>query len=49
MPRKKKVEVTSEEEQKEKRKIDVSGVFMGTGRRKTAVARVWIRKGKEPI
>ena len=49
MPRKKKVEVTSEEEQKEKRKIDVSGVFMGTGRRKTAVARVWLRKGKGPI
>ena len=49
MPRKKKVEVTSEEEQKEKRKIDISGVFMGTGRRKTAVARVWLRKGKGPI
>ena len=51
MPRKKK-EGTAEEStdtRKEKKKVSVSGVLMGTGRRKTAVARVWLKKEKGPI
>ena len=31
------------------KKISVEGILMGTGRRKTSVARVWLRNGKGPI
>lgn len=46
MPRKKK-EDTGEKEVK--RKIDISNILMGTGRRKTATARVWLKKEKGVI
>jgi ribosomal protein S9 len=51
MPRKKKDEITkkSTEIKKEKKKVSVAEVLMGTGRRKTAVARVWLKKEKGPI
>jgi small subunit ribosomal protein S9 len=47
MPKRKKEETTQEEP--EKRKQDVSGIFMGTGRRKTSVARAWLKLEKGPI
>lgn len=50
MPRKKREEAIekSTDTKKEKKKTSVSGVIMGTGRRKTAVARVWFRQEKGP-
>lgn len=55
MPRKKKDSSSSEQEKtKEKlkeaeKKISISGILIGTGRRKTSVARVWLKSGKGPI
>lgn len=55
MPKKKRGSSSSEQEKtKEKvkepeKKISVSGILMGTGRRKTSVARVWLRSGKGAI
>lgn len=49
MPRKRKEQNKIEEQSEERKKADTSGVFMGTGRRKTAVARVWLKKEKGPI
>lgn len=48
MARQKKKE-TKEEAKKAEKKISVSGILMGTGRRKTSVARVWLKSGKGPI
>lgn len=47
MPKTKKKETTQEEP--EKRKLDISNIFMGTGRRKTSVARAWLKLEKGPI
>jgi small subunit ribosomal protein S9 len=49
MPRKKKEETTTQENKKETKKISINGVSMGTGRRKTSVARVWLRLKKGPL
>ncbi len=48
MPRKKKEE-TKEEIKKPEKKVSIVGVLMGTGRRKTSVARVWLKIGKGPM
>ncbi len=48
MPRKKKQE-TKEEIKETEKKVSVTGILMGTGRRKTSVARVWLKNGKGPI
>lgn len=55
MPRKKKetseeqTKETKDSKEKKSRKTSVSEVLMGTGRRKTAVARVWLRNEKGRI
>ena len=48
MPRKKKQE-TKEEIKETEKKVSVTGILMGTGRRKTSVARVWLKNSKGPI
>lgn len=48
MPRKKKQE-TKEEIKETEKKVSVTDILMGTGRRKTSVARVWLKSGKGPI
>lgn len=50
MPRKKEAsEETKETKKIETKKVSTSGVLMGTGRRKTSVARVWLKKEKGPL
>src|SRR3989344_6984278 len=52
MPRKKEAAEeteTKETKKRETKKISVSGIMMGTGRRKTSVARVWLKKEKGPL
>jgi len=52
MPRKKETAEeteTKETKKRETKKISVSGIMMGTGRRKTSVARVWLKKEKGPL
>lgn len=48
MPRKKKEDSIKESQVKETKtkKKDFSNIFVGTGRRKTAIARVWLQVGK---
>lgn len=45
----KKAESTTIEKEAPPKKIKAVNVLIGTGRRKTAVARVWLKKAKGPI
>lgn len=52
MPRKKKEDSNEQRKETKKvegKKIDISHISMGTGRRKTAIASVWLKKEKGPI
>src|SRR4030067_1979508 len=40
---------TKETKKIERKKISVSGILMGTGRRKASVARVWLKKETGPL
>ena len=49
MPRKKKDEAPVEDKKEKAKKNSAAEVYMGTGRRKRAIARVWLKKGKGEI
>ena len=49
MPRKKKEDSTKPKSKETQKKKSVQEILMGTGRRKTAIARVWLRNEKGPI